>query len=188
MVRSLDLAFIVNVQNYPVEKCQLEWTFLDVANGSTIHHLPRNYQQRFHVYKRDFLQNNTIPGKTYKVILHAFCPDSKPGSWGYERVVNEPPTIGSCGQVQPLVGEALFTTFTLSCTNIEDADTPLTYRQFVREKGLAPSTSTVSEFSMILPAGDKGNGYQLTVVFQAVDDLGDYSEVERTVNVSFYIQ
>ena len=97
-----------------------------------------------------------------------------------------PPRGGTC-TVNPNIGTAIDTEFTISCSGWQDEYLPLTYQFFYSTGGVfqqlsGESWNSASTFN--LPAGDPNNENQLQIVATIVNQLGVSSTFKLNVTVT----
>lgn len=136
------------------------------------------------------LQNQSalLRNKTYKIQVVAWLDEENYEKESYIFHTNVPPYTRdkSAGCfVDPKLGEAIATKFTVQCVNWTDADLPISYQfsyetQFgvvVFHTGQQPNVTTE------LPMGKQESNYSLHLQLEIIDSFGDYSTVFITVQV-----
>lgn len=131
-----------------------------------------------------------LRNKTYKIHIVAWLDEENYQEDSYIFQTNVPPSTRAKDDgcfVDPKIGEAITTEFTVECINWTDTDLPLTYQfsyetQFgivVFHAGQQPNVTTE------LPIGNQMTNYSLQLQLEIIDSFGDYSVVFITVQVIF---
>ncbi|GCB81644.1 hypothetical protein scyTo_0022818 [Scyliorhinus torazame] len=158
----------------------------DSSTGNTLSYMSVNPTSFVHLIDGwyNFELRVTVPSGAYSVNRYHFY-------------INSPPRVGRC-VVTPKEGWALQTKFTVTCTNFEDNDRPLSYKVIAKTFYLTSSIDSLKN-SLLgtivyfgfnaesppfhLPVGSKWDQYLLIIAVQVFDTHGAYVQVNLKVKV-----
>ena len=135
-------------------------------------------------------RSNLMENRTYKIHVIAWLDHKNFQADDYIFHTNLPPLRRGSSSgcfVEPYLGQAITTEFTIECANWVDSDGPLRYQFSYQTKiGVVVfHTGWQSNVTTELPVGSKTSNYSLHLQLEVIDSLGDSSVELITVQVIF---
>ncbi|KAL3877432.1 hypothetical protein ACJMK2_035138 [Sinanodonta woodiana] len=128
------------------------------------------------------------PGTKYNIKVN-FTKDNNISYIFTNFTTNIPPSNGAC-EINPSIGFASETLYTISCAGWIDDDPYGIYYQYIFQSGDRNNTEHIlyagyenKSFSMYLPVGAKDDEYRAHISVRITDGFGDYTEYVLTVAI-----